>query len=387
MRYQFESLRAGRNRQGVDYLAPASVPSPNPLVLTAVKLDKSSTDRHSIDHDSPAYQRKRLSAQPTVAAASVCSSLLRCWVHRIRAVTWNISGADCANAGCGTIDATGLYTAPVSAPSTDTLSVTATSSEDTSRSGSASVSVTTTPVITGLLPASIFLVRAGGFTLRVEGGNFVTGTATPGSEIYFGGTGRTTTCSDAGDCTTTLSAGDLQAAGSLAVQIQNPDGTKSAAVNFVVAQDADAVDVIPLTAGQPAASAKDIIVVEPSTAGSLAPQTDVTLSIQAMGMYSTATSTCTLGASPLVIQRPASGTATVDICAFSVSGLGPSLTFNVSGPTPPDITVAGEQPLGLGIVDLTLTVPATAQTGARALFVVNSNKDKAVASGSLEVQE
>jgi hypothetical protein len=158
-------------------------------------------------------------------------------------------------------------------------------------------------------------------------------------------------------------------------------------VNFVVAQDTGAVDIIPLAPEEPVALARDIVVVEPSTAGSLAPQADATLSIQAMGLYSTATSTCTLGASPMVIQRPASGTATIDICAFSVSGLGPSLTFTVSGPAAADIIVAGAQPLGLGIVDLTLTVPASAQTGPRTLFIVNSNKDKAVASGSLEVQE
>ena len=345
---QFESLRAGRDGHSVDYLAPASVPSPNPLALTAVSTTNPAQTATASITILPHISVSVSPPSATVSAASSLQFLATVLGTADQSVTWNISGADCANAGCGTIDATGLYTAPVSAPSTDTLSIMATSSEDTSRSGSASVSVTTTPVITGLLPASILSGAAGGFTLRVEGGNFVTGTATPGSEIYFGGTGRTTTCSDAGDCTTTLSAGDLQAAGSLAVQIQNPDGTKSAAVNFVVAQDADAVDVIPLTAGQPAASAKDIIVVEPSTAGSLAPQTDVTLSIQAMGMYSTATSTCTLGASPLVIQRPASGTATVDICAFSVSGLGPSLTFNVSGPTAAGHHRRGRAAVGLG---------------------------------------
>jgi len=371
----------------VDYLAPASVPTPNPVVLTA-----SSSANPAQMATAPITILPHISVtvsppSETIAAASALQFAATVLGTSDQAVTWNVGGPACVIGGCGGIDATGLYTAPVSAPSPDTISIIATSSEDTSRTGSASVTITTAPVITGLLPASILSGAAGGFTLRVEGGNFVAAAATPGSQIYFGDTAHTTICPDAGNCITTLAASDLQAAGNFTVQVENPDGTKSAAVNFVVAQDTDAVDIIPVAPGEPVALARDIVVVEPSTAGSLAPQADVTLSIQAMGLYSTATSTCTLGASPLVIQRPASGTATIDICAFSVSGLGPSLTFTVSGPAVPDIIVAGAQPLGLGIVDLTLTVPASAQTGPRSLFIVNSNKDKAIASGSLEVQE
>jgi hypothetical protein len=66
--------------------------------------------------------------------------------------------------------------------------------------------------------------------------------------------------------------------------------------------------------------------------------------------------------------------------------LDPSFTYTITGPATPDITIIGEQPLGLGIVDLTLSVPSAALQGLRSLFVENPNKDKAVASGVLEVQ-
>jgi hypothetical protein len=82
--------------------------------------------------------------------------------------------------------------------------------------------------------------------------------------------------------------------------------------------------------------------------------------------------------------RPASGTAAVDICVFSQSGLDTSMTYTVSGPG--NVSVITKQPAGLGIIHLTLQVTATAQTGERTLFIQNTNLDKTAASGVLEVE-
>jgi hypothetical protein len=141
-----------------------------------------------------------------------------------------------------------------------------------------------------------------------------------------------------------------------------------------------------LTPAAPSASGKKIIVVDPSAAGSPVPQPDVVLTIAAMGIFSPTNNSCTLGASPVVLMRPASGTSVVDICVFSVSGLDASMTYTVSGPGAPDVTVVGMQPLGLGTIDLTLSVPSGAVAGTRSLFVRNANKDKAVATGTLVVK-
>jgi hypothetical protein len=373
----------------VDYVAPAAVPTANPVTLAAVSAANPNQAAAASVTILPHITVSVSPPNAALAPASTQQFTATVLGTADEIVTWNVDGTACggANAPCGTIDASGLYTAPTSAPSPDAISILATSSEDTSRNGSASIAITTGPVIIGLLPASILAGAAGGFTLRVTGGNFAVSGASPGSVIYAGGVARTTACPDAGDCTTTLAASDLENARNLTIQVQNPDGTQSNAVNFVVAADNGLVDATPLTPSSPAANAIDVIVVEPSTAGSLAPATDVVLSIAAMGVYSTSTNTCTLGVFPIVLQRPASGASIVDICAFSVSGLGPSLTYTITGPATPDVTIVGAQPLGLGIVDLTLSVPATALTGLRTLFVVNSNKDKAAASGALEVQE
>ena len=88
----------------------------------------------------------------------------------------------------------------------------------------------------------------------------------------------------------------------------------------------------------------------------------------------------------MVILRPATGTATADLCVFSVSGLDPSYTYTISGPAVPDITISNREPLGLGIIHLTLQVPATAAAGPRTLFVENPNEDEAAGTGAIEVR-
>jgi hypothetical protein len=372
----------------VDYLSPAAVPSPNPVTLTVTaQANPTQTASaqitvlaHVVVSVSPPSANLAPGANQTFVASVLGTSN--------QSVTWNVTGTACAGAGapCGTITQTGVYTAPSSAPSPDAVNIVATSSEDTSRTGAAAVTITTTATITSLLPASGFSGSAGGFTLRVQGGNFVQSSPGPGSVIFVGGVTHTTSCDTNGDCTTALSAADVAAVGNLSVQIRNPDSTLSNIVNYVVAQESGTSDAIPLTPASSTVSGKDISVVEPSTAGSAAPQANVTIAAAAMGIFSTVNNSCTLGAGSLILTRPASGTAIVDICIFSVSGLDPSFNFTVTGPATPDITIIGEQPLGLGIVDLTLSIPAAALPGLRSLFVENPNKDKAVASGVLEVQ-
>jgi hypothetical protein len=59
------------------------------------------------------------------------------------------------------------------------------------------------------------------------------------------------------------------------------------------------------------------------------------------------------------------------------------MTYTVSGPG--DVAVIAKLPAGLGIIHLTLQVPATAAACARTLFIQNTNLDKTAASGVLEV--
>lgn len=369
---------------GVDYLAPAGVPSSNPVTVTATSQADSSTSAaatvtilpHIIVGVLPGTLSLANGGQQRFAATILGTDNQQ--------VTWT---AGCGISGvCGVIDSTGLYTAPSSTPSPNLISISATSSEDTSQSGTATVIISGTPSIWSVSPSSATSGSAGGFTLNLTGANFAGSSPGPGSTILVAGTPRTTSCISSVECATSLASSDLVSPGNLSVRVQNPDGTLSNTEIFVVPAQGAGPDTILLTPGTPSVTGKDIVVVDLSTNGGSGAAANVSLDVAAIGPYSVAMSSCTLGGSPVVVVRPATGTATADLCVFSVSGLDPSFTYTVSGPPLPDITVVNRAPLGLGIIHLTLQVPATAATGPRTLFIENPDKDMAAGTGAIDVR-
>jgi hypothetical protein len=375
------------NGGSVDYIAPAGVPSPNPVTLTAA---------------SQAGGAQSVSAQVTILPHIIVSvqpgsaTLAGTGQQRFGAsvtgtdnqlVIWSVAGAVCGDPGvCGSIDSTGLYTAPPAAPSSDPIEIVATSSEDETQSGSASVTITSGPAIFSLAPTSAYAGSAGGFTLLVTGANFSPSDPGPGSAILVTGAARTTSCATSTQCITSLAAADLQSAGNLSVQMQNPDGSLSNSLTFVVLAPGSGMGPIPLTPSAPAIAGFDIVVVELSTNGGSGAAGNVSLTVAALGPYSMATLSCVLGGSPVIVQRPAAGSRAADLCVFSEGSLDPSFNFTISGPPAPDITVSNREPLGLGILHLTLQVPATAAPGPRTLFIENAKGDKAAGTGAIEVQ-
>ena len=201
--------------------------------------------------------------------------------------------------------------------------------------------------------------------------------------MLIGGTARVTSCTSSMECTAPVTAADVAVAGNVSVQIQNPNGTASNVVSLIVVTPNHSDEIIALSSAAPGATGKDIIVVEPTTAGISVPGDDLDLNIGALGLFVTASNTCTLGGSAIPLPRPTSGTSTADICIFAQSGLDTSMTYTVSGPG--DVAVISKQPAGLGIIHLTLQVPSNAAPGARTLFIQNTNLDKTAASGVLEV--
>jgi hypothetical protein len=179
----------------------------------------------------------------------------------------------------------GAYTAPGAAPSPDAVQVVAISSDDTSQAGTASVTISTEANILTLHPASVYAGAANGFTIRVDGSGFAASSPGPGSILLIAGTSRTTTCTATTECATPVAPADFAAAGNVTVQVQNPDGTKSNAVPLVVATPNTSEDVISLTSASPTANGKDIVVVEPTTAGVSVPGADVDLNVVALGPW------------------------------------------------------------------------------------------------------
>jgi hypothetical protein len=285
---------------------------------------------------------------------------------------------------CGAIDANGIYTAPGSSPSPDSFTVVAVSADDPSQSGFANVTIATGANILALHPASVYAGAANGFTLRVDGSNFAGSSPAPGSTLLIAGTERTTTCNSVTECTAPVTAADVANPGNLSVQIRNPDNTTSNSVSLVVVSQNVSDEIISLTSASSAATAKDITVVDPTTAGVSIPNADVDLNVAALGAFSTATNSCSLAGNPVSLLRPATGLAAADICLFSASGLDTGMAYTMTGPG--DVTVIAKQPAGLGIIHLTLQISAAATPGARTLFIQNTNLDKTAATGALEVQ-
>ena len=371
----------------VDFVAPSGMPLPNPVVITAAsQVDSTKSASSSITilpHVAVSVQPGNITladTEPLRFTAVVTGSLNQ-------QVIWRISGSACGiPANCGSIDASGLYTAPSTVPSPALITVIATSTEDTSQSGSATVILANGPAIFSFAPTSAYAGTAGGFTLLVTGINFVPSSPGPGSTVLVSGTSRSTNCASSTQCLTSLSAADLQSAGNLSVQLQNPNGALSNTQIFVVLAQGSGISIVPLTPSAPTSTGNDIVVVDLSTNGGSGSAGNVSLSLAAIGAYSPSTGSCTLAGSPVVIHRPVSGNGNGDLCVFSVSGLSASFSFSVSGPATPDIAVINREPMGLGILHLTLSIAATASVGARTLFIENQNGDLAAGTGALLVQ-
>jgi len=371
----------------VDYVAPAGVPSPNPIIVTATSQANSALTASAIVTILPHIVVSVQPGSATVAGTGQQRFAASVTGTDNQLVIWTTAGAACGvPAACGSIDSTGLYKAPPAAPSSEPIEILATSSEDEGQSGTATVTITGGPGIFSLAPTSAYAGSAGGFTLLVTGADFSPSDPGPGSTILVTGAPRTTSCASSTQCVTSLAAADLLSAGNLSVQLQNPDGSLSNTLTFVVLAPGSGIGAIPLTPSAPTAAGIDIVVVELSTNGGSGAPGNVSLNVAAMGPYSVVTQSCVLGGSPVIVQRPATGNTTADLCVFSVSSLDPSFTFTVSSPPTPDITVINREPLGLGILHLTLQVPATAAPGPRTLFVENPESDKAAGTGAIEVQ-
>jgi hypothetical protein len=388
---------AGAGTVTVDYLAPAAVPSANPVALTATAhADPTKSANASITIVGSGGGSSGVTVSPATAflppsgssspsqfqfTASVSGSNN---TDVIWSVAGGVTGAGCNGTACGTIDANGVYTAPEAAPSPNAISVVATSLADLSQSGTATVAITSGPAIEQILPSSVMAGVAADFTLAVNGAGFVAGRGAGASAILVNGTALTTICNSLGNCTATLPASDMGNPGALTIQVQNPGNpvTLSNPVFFVIVPFTLTETVISPTGSQPEIDGNDIVVFEPTTAGSGPSQINVDFA----GPI-TAGPTCNFDSSPITLVRPSSGTITVSICIHG-NTLDPGYFYQFSGPATADISIAPSELDGLlpNTIELDLTISSATLPGVRSLFITTPNNDQAVATGLVEVQ-
>ena len=380
----------------VDYLAPATVPASNPVTLTATSHADSSRNGAAVITVtpsgggpiavtiSPAYGY----VPPSGPSPSQLQFTAQVTGSGETTVTWSVqsgvAGSGCGGTACGTINAAGLYTAPNVAPSPNAISVIATSEADPTKSGMASVSITSGPAIEQILPSSVMAGAASSFTLTVNGVGFVVGTGSSASVILVNGSARSTICQTVLQCGTPLQPGDVAAAGTSIIQIQNPSepAPLSNAVPFVVVPFTLTQAVIALSASEPEVDGNNIVVFEPTTAG----VTSAQINVDFAGPI-TSDGACNFDSSPIEITRPASGTAVASICVHG-NARDPSYLYQLTGPATPDISVSVTSLASLfpNLVQLNLTISSTTLPGVRSLFISTTNNDQAVATGLLEVQ-
>src|SRR3984957_16076823 len=149
----------------IDFLTPATVPTSNPVTVTAtsaadptrtgmaIVIITGPTGTASISISPPfafiAPSTATLSQQRFFATVTGSANTGVSWT-----VQSAVSGQGCSGA-CGSVDSTGLYSAPTGAPSPNAISVIATSLADATKSATATVAITSGPTIEVILPSSV----------------------------------------------------------------------------------------------------------------------------------------------------------------------------------------------------------------------------------------
>jgi uncharacterized protein (DUF1800 family) len=143
-------------------------------------------------------------------------------------VIWSVNNQGGGTALTGFITSQGAYQAPPTVPTPNTITITATSAADATKSASSVVTVQNPiPVLTGVNPSDI---GVGAFLITVTGTGFVSG-----STVSFGGQALTTMFVSPAELTATGTATAAQAP-SVQVTVTNPDpgGSTSGALTAQV---------------------------------------------------------------------------------------------------------------------------------------------------------
>ncbi len=158
------------------------------------------------------------------------------------AVKWAVNGIPNGNATVGTISPGGIYTAPATVPTPNTLQVMATSLADTSATSTGTITISNPlPVVTAVLPTSI---PVGDFTLVVSGQKFVSGAV-----VSFGGTFLPTQFVSSTELIATGTATTAQA-GTVEVTVINPDPGSATSNQFALQVGTSANELSPAAAAR-----------------------------------------------------------------------------------------------------------------------------------------
>lgn len=135
----------------------------------------------------------------------------------INSVTWAVNGVPGGNSTVGTISTAGLYTAPATPPSPNSVTVTASSVADATASASASVTIEyPAPALSAISPAAL-AAGSSDSTLTLTGSDFL-----EQSVVQANGTTLATSYASATQLTAVVPSALLETAGALPITVVNP---------------------------------------------------------------------------------------------------------------------------------------------------------------------
>jgi hypothetical protein len=168
------------------YTAPATAPNPGTVVITAISLANTtisgSTTVTIVAPGQVGVTVSPSSIQLNVGAQQLFKAAVTGTTNT--AVIWSVSGFGCGGVACGLVTSGGLYTAPAAPPNPSFVTVTATSVADSTKSSSATVTISQ-KIAVSISPTSAQIAEGGTqqFTAKV------TGTAITGVSWSVSGTG------------------------------------------------------------------------------------------------------------------------------------------------------------------------------------------------------
>jgi hypothetical protein len=166
------------------FQAPATIPSPATVTVTAISAADGTTSASAQATIVGAGGAISVTVSTNPPITQVYTSTTQQFIATVTgttntAVTWQVDGVTGGNATVGTINSSGLYTAPTSVPSPATVTVEAVSQADSSAIGTESFLIVTAPMAGDLVPQT----TTPGGTATYPTATLTEGTGAPGQAI------------------------------------------------------------------------------------------------------------------------------------------------------------------------------------------------------------
>jgi uncharacterized protein (DUF1800 family) len=292
---------------------------------------------------------------------------------------WTVNGTAGGGPNTGTISATGLYTAPAFPPAGGPVTIGATETTDTTKSGTASLTLQNpTPVITAVAPLPI---NVGSIDLTITGANFA-----QGAVVTFGTVQLLTTWDSPTQLEATGTVAPTQV-GNINITVTNPAPGSVTSAPFVVNVAAPnpniTVTVTPATATVGAGNLAQFIATVTNTT-----DLDVTWSVN--GTTGGSPSVGTINSNGIYTApytTPANNTVTITATSLANPAKSGSATVTLANPVPAIMSITpgqlGQGPFQITIYGTGFVATSTATFGGAPLNVTYVTSTMITAIGTV----